>query len=99
MLPKNRISTHPGEILLEEFLKPLNISQSELARRIMVKPGVINEICNRRRAVSARMAILLGKAFRMSPEFWSGLQADFDLTSEMQSRAGKEAARLVKAVL
>lgn len=99
MLPQNRVSTHPGEILLEEFLKPLALSQSELARRIGVKPGVINEICHRRRAVSPRMAILLGKAFKTSPEFWNGLQADFNLTSEMQSKPGKEAAKLVKAVV
>ncbi|MCD8351282.1 MAG: HigA family addiction module antitoxin [Planctomycetaceae bacterium] len=99
MLPKHRISTHPGEILLEEFLKPLALSQSELARRIGVKPGVINEICNGRRAVSPRMALLLAKAFRVSPEFWSGLQADHDLTRAMQDKECKQAASMVKAVV
>ncbi len=98
MLPKHRTSTHPGEILLEEFLKPLGISQSALARRIGVRPGVINEICNQRRAVSPRMAMLLAKAFKVSPEFWNGLQADHDLTRAMQDKDCREAARLVQAV-
>lgn len=99
MLPKNRVSTHPGEVLLEEFLKPLGISQSELARRIGVKPGVVNEICKQRRGVSPRMALLLAKAFKMSPEFWSGLQADYDLTRAMQDKECKEAARSVQAIV
>ncbi len=99
MLPKHRISTHPGEILLEEFLKPLGISQSELARSIGVKPGVVNEICKQRRAVSPRMALLLAKAFKVSPEFWNGLQADHDLTRAMQDKDCREAAKMVQAVV
>jgi addiction module HigA family antidote len=99
MLPKYRVSTHPGEILLEEFLKPLDISQSELARRIGVKPGVVNEICKQRRAVSSRMALLLAKAFKVSPEFWNGLQADYNLTSVMQDAQFTETANLVQAVV
>lgn len=99
MLPKYRISTHPGEILLEEFLKPLEISQSVLARHIGVKPGVINEICKQRRAVSPRMALLLAKAFKVSPEFWNGLQADHDLTCAMQDKECKEAAQMVQVVV
>jgi len=99
MLPKYRISTHPGEVLLEEFLKPFAISQSELARRLGVKPGVINEICKQRRAVSPRMALLLAKAFKVSPEFWNGLQADHDLTKALQDKECKDAARMVQAVV
>lgn len=99
MLPKYRVSTHPGEILLEEFLKPLGISQSELARSLGVKPGVVNEICRQRRAVSPRMALLLAKAFKVSPEFWNGLQADYDLTCVMQDKDCAEAAELVQAVV
>ena len=99
MLPDNRITTHPGEILLEEFLKPLGISQSELARCIGVKPGVINEICKQRRAVSPRMALLLAKAFNMSPEFWGGLQADYDLTKAKQDKDCMEAALMVQALV
>lgn len=98
MLPKHRVSTHPGEILLEEFLKPMGISQSELARRIGVRPGVVNEICNQRRAVSPRMAMLLAKVFSMSPEFWIGLQADHELSRAMQDGECLEAARMVQAV-
>ncbi|MCC8179806.1 MAG: HigA family addiction module antidote protein [Planctomycetes bacterium] len=99
MLPHNRISTHPGEILLEEFLKPLGLSQSELARNIGVRPGVINEICKQRRAVSPRMAVLLGTAFKNSPEFWSGLQADHDLSKAIQDKDCREAAKLVRTVV
>ncbi len=99
MLPKHRIATHPGEILLEDFLKPLDISQSELARSIGVKPGVVNEICKQRRAVSPRMALLLAKAFKVSPEFWNGLQADHDLTRAMHDKDCREAAKMVQAVV
>lgn len=84
MLPKKRITTHPGVILLEEFLKPLHVSQSALARHLGVNPHVICEICNARRAVSPTMALKLAAAFKVSAEFWSGLQADYDLTKAMQ---------------
>lgn len=89
MIPQYRISIHPGEVLLEEFLKPSGISQSELARKIGVKSGVINGICKQRRAVSPRMALLLAKAFKVSP----------DLTRAMQDEDCAEAAELAQAVL
>jgi addiction module HigA family antidote len=89
MLPKKRITTHPGEVLQAEFLEPLGISQSELARHIGVMPYVVCELANGRRGVSPRMAVMLSRAFGVSPEFWMGLQADYDLSTLMQSSAGK----------
>jgi len=87
MLPSNRPSTHPGEFLKEEFLIPLDISQSELARHIGVNPRVINEICQKRRGVSARMAQLLEGALGMSAEFWINAQAAYDLTTHRIPRS------------
>jgi len=86
MLPKKRVTTHPGEVLQAEFLSPLNISQSELARHIGVMPYVINQLVHGKRGVSPRMALMLARAFGVSPEFWMGLQADHDLSKLMQKR-------------
>jgi addiction module HigA family antidote len=70
---------HPGEILLEEFMKPLGISINGLARDIGVPPGRISAIVNGKRAITADTALRLGKYFGVSPEIWAGLQADYDL--------------------
>jgi len=70
---------HPGEILQEEFLVPMEISQYGLAKAIGVSPRRINEIVHQKRGVTADTAIRLGKYFKMSPQFWLGLQMDFDL--------------------
>lgn len=70
---------HPGEVLLEEFLLPMNISQNALARAIGVPPRRINEIVLGKRAVSADTALRLAKTFGTSESFWMGLQADYDL--------------------
>lgn len=70
---------HPGEVLLEEFLKPLEISQNRLARAMGVPPRRINEIVHGKRAVSADTAIRLSRALGTSEQFWMGLQADYDL--------------------
>ena len=70
---------HPGEVLLEEFLKPLGLSQSRLALDIGVHPGRINEIVLEKRRVTADTALRLARYFDMSPRFWLGLQADYDL--------------------
>lgn len=74
---------HPGEILLEEFLKPMKLSQNQLARDLRVSPRRINEIVLKKRSVTADTALRLGKYFNMSPQFWLGLQMDYDL--DMQS--------------
>ena len=73
---------HPGEILLEEFLNPMEISQYRLAKDISVPARRINEIVHGKRSVSADTALRLGKYFGMSPEFWLNLQSRFDLETE-----------------
>ena len=70
---------HPGEVLLEEFLKPLGIGQNRLARAMDVPPRRINEIVHGKRAVTADTAIRLARALGTSEQFWMGLQADYDL--------------------
>lgn len=70
---------HPGEILLEEFLKPMDLSQNGLARMIGVPPRRINEIVLGKRAISADTAVRLARYFGTSEKFWMGLQADYDL--------------------
>jgi addiction module HigA family antidote len=72
----------PGEILLEEFLKPMALSQNRLARGLGVPPRRINEIIHSRRRITADTALRLAKYFKMSPEFWLGLQMDYELDLE-----------------
>ncbi len=69
----------PGEILYEEFMKPLNLSANQLARDIDVPPGRISEIINGKRAITADSALRLGKYFSVSPDIWLNLQADYDM--------------------
>jgi len=70
---------HPGEVLLEEFLKPMNLSQNRVALAMGVPPRRINEIVLGKRSISADTALRLGRYFGMSPQFWLGLQMDYDL--------------------
>ncbi len=70
---------HPGEVLLEEFMKPLGISQNRLGRALKVPPRRINEIVHGKRSITADTALRLSRFFGTSPEFWLGLQADYDL--------------------
>lgn len=70
---------HPGEVLLEEFLRPLNISQTRLSLEIHVPAPRINAIVRGTRAISADTALRLGKYFDTGPEFWMNLQANYDL--------------------
>jgi len=70
---------HPGEVLLEEFLKPLGISQYRLAKDIGVTPRRINEIVHGRRSITADTALRLGRFFGMEAEFWMNLQAHYDM--------------------
>jgi len=84
---------HPGEVLLEEFLKPLGLSQNRLALNIGVSPRRINEIVLRKRRVTAETALRLGRYFDTTPQFWLGLQADYDLdiaTDELGERLDRE---------
>jgi addiction module HigA family antidote len=70
---------HPGEILFEEFMKPLGISINRLAREIAVPPGRISAIVNGKRGITADTALRLGKYFGVSPQTWMGLQMEYDL--------------------
>jgi antitoxin HigA-1 len=72
-------NVHPGEVLLEEFLVPMALSQNAVARAIGVPPRRINEIVLGKRAITADTALRLAKAFGTSEAFWLGLQADYDL--------------------
>jgi len=86
---------HPGEILLEEFLLPLGISQNRLARDLSVPPRRINEIVHGKRSISAETAIKLARYFGNSEKFWLGLQEDFNL-EEARMRLGDRLDREVK---
>lgn len=86
---------HPGEVLLEEFLGPMGISQNRLARDIGVPPRRINEIVHGNRAVSADTALRLTRYFGSSEAFWMGLQADYDL-EEARERLGDRLNREVR---
>ena len=81
MLPNNRTSTHPGEILLYEFLEPLEISQSELARHLNISVQRVNELIRGKRGITPDTAWLLSKALGTSPEFWINLQVTYELSS------------------
>ncbi len=70
---------HPGEVLLEEFLKPMGLSQNRLSLDIGVHPRRINEIVLRKRSITADTALRLSRYFGNSPQFWLGLQTDYDL--------------------
>ena len=70
---------HPGEILMEEFLKPMGISQYRLAKDTNVSPRRINEIVHGQRSITADTALRLGRFFGMSPQFWLNLQTRYDL--------------------
>ena len=88
---------HPGEILLEEFLSPMQISQYRLAKDINVDPRRINEIVHGKRAITADTAFRLGFYFGMSPEFWMNLQSHYDL-EQLAMESGDLIQREVKAL-
>jgi len=83
------LPVHPGEILLEEFLKPMGISQYRLAKDINVHPRRINEIVHGQRAISANTALRLSRYFGMSERFWLNLQAHYDIEVEKDRLAGR----------
>lgn len=86
MLPRHRIATHPGEILLDEFLVPLEISRAAFARHIGVPGRTISAVVRGERALDARLAWLLSGALETSPEFWMTLQSNHDLTAARPKR-------------
>ena len=85
MLPKNRPPTHPGEMLLREFLEPAGISQKQFALHLAWTYARLNEIVNGRRGVTADSALALSEAFAMEAEFWLNLQRDWDLWHAKQN--------------
>jgi len=86
---------HPGEVLLEEFLKPLGISQYRLAKDISVPPRRINEIVLRKRSISADTALRLSRFFGTSAEFWLNLQSQYDLDIEIDRLGQRLQAEVV----
>ena len=87
-MPTKRLrNIHPGEVLVEEFLNPLGVSQYLLAKEIRVPQTRIAEICRRRRAITADTALRLAKFFSTSPKFWLGLQEDYDLEEALRAKA------------
>jgi addiction module HigA family antidote len=87
MIPKNRKPTHPGEVLLEEFLKPLAMSQVALAAKMGVPIQRVNTLINGKRDVTAETAVLLARALKTSPELWMNLQTTLDLFKAEHKRA------------
>jgi len=88
-IPTHRTPTHPGEILLEEFLNPMGLTQRELAEAIHVPYQRVNEIINGRRGVTPTTGLRLSKFFGISPDFWLNLQLRWDLYFAQQSEADK----------
>ena len=93
-LPRDVPPTHPGEMLLEEFLKPLGVSQSAFAVRLGVSFPRLNEIIRGKRGVTTDTALRLARTTGMSADFWLGLQQDWDLWHALRSRRAAEIARL-----
>ena len=78
---------HPGDVLREDFMKLLGLSAYAVAEAVGATPIAISQICRRRRSVSAKMALKLGRLFNVSPELWVGIQADYDLeVARLQSQ-------------
>ena len=100
MAAKKMDPVPPGEILNEDFLKPMGLSQNRLANDLGVPPRRINEIVHDKRRITADTALRLAKYFKMSPEFWLGLQMDYELDLESErlgARIEREVGEYSKA--
>jgi len=84
MLPEFRIATHPGQVLLAEFLEPLRLTQAELARALHIPLNRVNELVRGKRGITPESALLFSEYFRNSPEFWMNLQTAHDLSRVRQ---------------
>ncbi len=84
MLPEFRIATHPGEVLLAEFLEPLRLTQAQLARALRIPLNRVNELVRGKRGITPESALLLSEYFGNSPEFWMNLQSAHDLSRARQ---------------
>lgn len=85
MLPKNRQPSHPGEILLHDFLEPMNRTQQDFAKHLNWTYAKVNEIVNAKRGVSEETALCFSDAFGTSAQFWMNLQANYDLWKAQQT--------------
>ncbi len=94
MLPAHGPPTHPGEMLLEEFLKPHGMTQMELAERIRVSYPRINEIINAKRGITPDTALRLSKLFGTTPEFWLNGQRNWDLWHAIRSETAGDVRRI-----
>jgi addiction module HigA family antidote len=94
MLPRNRVPTHPGEILLEEYLLPLGITQVAFAEHVGVSLQRVNEIIRAKRGVTPETAWLFAQALGTTAEFWMNLQANFDLAMARPSRVVRRLKRV-----
>ena len=94
MTTKKMPPVHPGEVLLEDFLRPLGISQYRLAKALRVYPRRVNEIVHGKRAVSADTALRLARYFGTTAELWMNLQAHYDLEVARNASAGRIAAEV-----
>jgi addiction module HigA family antidote len=96
MLPNSRIATHPGTILEKEFLRPLRLTQADLARALHIPVNRVNEMVRGKRGMTPQSALLLAAYFGNSPEFWMNLQTAYDLTrarAEMPRKPVRSAAK------
>lgn len=92
-----RIMTHPGEVLLEDFMKPLELSSNALARKLGIPANRISDIVRARRGVTADTALRLAKAFGTTPEFWMNLQLAYDVSVAVAQK-GAEIEREVQPI-
>lgn len=93
-LPRNRAPIHPGEILLEEFIRPHGLTLTETAKRLGFERVRLSEIVNGRRGITPNTALRLERLFGPSPEFWLGMQQDYDLWKERSSGIEAELERI-----
>ena len=95
-MPANRMPTHPGEMLIEEFLKPMNLTQQDLARSIRVPYQRVNELVHGRRGITPSTALRLSRYFGNSAAFWMNLQLKWDLSKAQETEA--ETLRKIRPV-
>ncbi len=86
MIELQRVPTHPGEVLKEDFLEPLEITQTKLADALHTSFRAINELVNQKRGITVEMAIKLSKYFNTSPQIWLNLQNNYDLYKVLQKK-------------
>jgi addiction module HigA family antidote len=85
--PKKRLATHPGEVLLEEYIKPLELTQAALAKELGISTNRLNELVKGKRGITADTALRLARRFRTSPELWMNLQSAYELTEARMAMA------------